>query len=400
MQKIQQVNLRESDIQENMEIRVQRADMEAKTIYDFKRLEHGTVAMLPMTIEEEKETLLLCFDMEGMHSITEVQKMEKLQKLELILQVAELEKDYMRFEFQLSPENLYYDRLNRVKIKFRDITTGLYEERKEQFLKLYQALIGYIMDGSRPYEDYLSGGKELLKDQKEVVTLLSAETLEEEISLLQTLYENYKKEETILKIKVGKKKYKKMNIYGIVSSVLLVVLFGAVVYGYFWHIPRQDKIVEANDAYLQKDYIRVIDSLKDFEIGQMERAQKYILATAYIQGESVDSFSTKDKEVILSKINYQSNEGIFDYWIHLGRMEVKEAENLALQMSDDQLLLYAYLQELSRIEEDQEMSGEEKSSKKQDLMKKVEELADKLHISYREADEEMNTETKADENQE
>ena len=400
MQKIQQVNLRESDIQENMEIRVQRADMEAKTIYDFKRLEHGTVAMLPMTIEEEKETLLLCFDMEGMHSITEVQKMEKLQKLELILQVAELEKDYMRFEFQLSPENLYYDRLNRVKIKFRDITTGLYEERKEQFLKLYQALIGYIMDGSRPYEDYLSGGKELLKDQKEVVTLLSAETLEEEISLLQTLYENYKKEETILKIKVDKKKYKKMNIYGIVSSVLLVVLFGAVVYGYFWHIPRQDKIVEANYAYLQKDYIRVIDSLKDFEIGQMERAQKYILATAYIQGESVDSFSTKDKEVILSKINYQSNEGIFDYWIHLGRMEVKEAENLALQMSDDQLLLYAYLQELSRIEEDQEMSGEEKSSKKQDLMKKVEELADKLHISYREADEEMNTETKADENQE
>lgn len=400
MQKKQQVNLRESDIQENMEIRVQRADMEAKTIYDFKRLEHGTVAMLPMTIKEEKETLLLCFDMEGMHSITEVQKMEKLQKLELILQVAELEKDYMRFEFQLSPENLYYDRLNRVKIKFRDITTGLYEERKEQFLKLYQALIGYIMDGSRPYEDYLSGGKELLKNQKEVVTLLSAETLEEEISLLQTLYENYKKEETILKIKVDKKKYKKMNIYGIVSSVFLVVLFGAVVYGYFWHIPRQDKIVEANDAYLQKDYIRVIDSLKDFEIGQMERAQKYILATAYIQGESVDSFSTKDKEVILSKINYQSNEGIFDYWIHLGRMEVKEAENLALQMSDDQLLLYAYLQELSRIEEDQEMSGEEKSSKKQDLMKKVEELADKLHILYREEDEEMNTETKADENQE
>lgn len=400
MQKIQQVNLWKSDIQENMEIRVQRADMEAKTIYDFKRLEHGTVAMLPMTIKEEKETLLLCFDMEGMHSITEVQKMEKLQKLELILQVAELEKDYMRFEFQLSPENLYYDRLNRVKIKFRDITTGLYEERKEQFLKLYQALIGYIMDGSRPYEDYLSGGKELLKNQKEVVTLLSAETLEEEISLLQTLYENYKKEETILKIKVDKKKYKKMNIYGIVSSVFLVVLFGTVVYGYFWHIPRQDKIVEANDAYLQKDYIRVIDSLKDFEIGQMERAQKYILATAYIQGESVDSFSTKDKEVILSKINYQSNEGIFDYWIHLGRMEVKEAENLALQMSDDQLLLYAYLQELSRIEEDQEMSGEEKSSKKQDLMKKVEELADKLHISYREADEEMNTETKADENQE
>ena len=228
-----------------MEIRVQRADMEAKTIYDFKRLEHGTISMLPMTIEEEKETLLLCFDMEGMHSITGVQKMEKLQKLEIILQVAELEKDYMWFEFQLSPENLYYDRLNRVKIKFRDITIGLQKDRKKQFLKLYQALIGYILDGSRPYEDYLSGGKEILKDQKEVVTLLSAETMEEEISLLQTLYENYKKEETIFKIKVDKKKYKKLSIYGIVSSVLLVVLFSAVVYGYFWRIPRQYKITAA-----------------------------------------------------------------------------------------------------------------------------------------------------------
>ena len=38
------------------------------------------------------------------------------------------------------------------------------------------------------------------------------------------------KEETILKIKVDKKKYKKMNIYGIVSSVLLAVLFSVAIF--------------------------------------------------------------------------------------------------------------------------------------------------------------------------
>ena len=77
----------------------------------------------------------------------------------------------------------------------------------------------------------------------------------------------------------------------------MVVLFGAVVYGYFWHIPRQDKIVEANDAYLQKDYIRVIDSLKDFEIGQMERAQKYILATAIYKGSRLTLLVRKIKKL-------------------------------------------------------------------------------------------------------
>lgn len=41
MQKIQQVNLQESDIQENMEIRVQRADMKAKKNYGGGMLKVG-----------------------------------------------------------------------------------------------------------------------------------------------------------------------------------------------------------------------------------------------------------------------------------------------------------------------------------------------------------------------
>lgn len=403
MQKREKIKKQESNIQEKLEIRVQRADLRAKTIYDFKRLEMGTFSMLPMTIEEEKETLLIRWTMEGMYSVTEVQKAEKLKKIEILLQVAELEEDYMQFEFQLSPDNLCHDLLKRVKIKFRDIATGSQEERKKQFLKLYQALIGYIMEGSRPYEDYLSGGKEILKEKKEIMELLSAETLGEEKKALKTLYEKYKEEEEIFTQKVDKKKYKSMIVYGATVSLLLVVLLIATVYGYFCHIPHQDKIIAANDAYLQKKYITVIDSLKEFEIEQMERTQKYILAIAYIQGQSVDSFSTKDKEVILSKINYQSNENIFSYWIHLGRREVKEAENLALQMSDNQLLLYAYLQELSQVENNQEMTGEEKSDQKQELMKKIKEIADSLHIHYSEEQEgktELNAETNMEINKE
>ena len=72
-------------------------------------------------------------------------------------------------------------------------------------------------------------------------------------------------------------------------------------------------------------------------------------------------------------------------------------------MSDNQLLLYAYLQELSQVEDNQEMTGEEKSNKKQDLMKKIEELADSLHIYYSTEQEdktEFDTETNTEINKE
>ena len=49
-------------------------------------------------------------------------------------------------------------------------------------------------------------------------------------------------------------------------------------------------------------------------------------------------------------------------------------------MSDDQLLLYAYMHELRQVGEDGGLSGEEKSSRKQELVKEIEELAGKLGI--------------------
>ena len=106
-----------------------------------------------------------------------------------------------------------------------------------------------------------------------------------------------------------------------------------------------------------------------------------MLATAYIQGQVVDTFSAKDKENILSKVTYQSNEKVLDYWIHLGRLEVDKAEDLAMTMSDDQLLLYAYMHELHQVEEGG-LSGEAKKGRRQELIKEIEELAGKLGLIH------------------
>ena len=301
-----------------------------------KRLEQRHSLLIPCSVEEEKETLYIKFNTEGMQPFETLRGESRLRKIEVLLQAAELKSLWTGFEFSLHPDNLYYDRLGRVKVARRDIADANDPGREERFLKMYRALAGYILEGSRSYEDYLSGGAEILKNREEFVRLMEAETFETEKSYLIGLYETTLAKEKQTTQRVGRR----------------------------------------------KDYIAVIDSLRDFDIDDMGRAQKYILATAYIQGQSVDTFSTEDKEAILSKITYQANETVLDYWISLGRLDVSQAQELAMQMSDDQLLLYAYMQELDQIDADREMAGEEKASRKEELMQEIETLADRLGISY------------------
>ena len=73
-----------------------------------------------------------------------------------------------------------------------------------------------------------------------------------------------------------------------------------------------------------------------------------------------------------------------EYWIHLGRLETGEAQSIAMQLSDDQLLLYAYIQELDLVSGDLELEATEKVNKISDLEGKIKTLADKLGIEYKE----------------
>ena len=364
-----------------MKTRIQKSEISAKTVYDFKRLEENHHLFLPCKIEEEKETICMSFDLRGMQEFEKLKEEDILKKLEVLLRVSDLEGLYQNYEFSLEPKNLYYDILGRVKVKRRDIISSFGKNRMKSFLRQYQALTGYILDGSRPYEDYLYGGMEILKAQEKIMGFFEPETVQEEKKILSEYYLSLLEEEKNHIKKVRIQKYKRLVRYRAVSMVLLVLLTIAVVYSFAWYIPRQERLREAQDAYIRKDYIAMIDALKRFEIDDLDHAGKYMLAVAYIQGQAVDTFSAKDKENILSKVTYQSNENVLDYWIHLGRLEVNEAENLAMKLSDDQLLLYAYMHELRQVEESEELSGEDKSSRKQELLKAIEELAGKLGIS-------------------
>ena len=66
-------------------------------------------------------------------------------------------------------------------------------------------------------------------------------------------------------------------------------------------------------------------------------------------------------------------ESKLDYWIYLGRSDTEQAADIALRLSDDQLLLYAYMKEKAITEENTELTGAEKSDKLNEITKKQEE---------------------------
>ena len=76
-------------------------------------------------------------------------------------------------------------------------------------------------------------------------------------------------------------------------------------------------------------------------------------------------------------------ESKLDYWIYLGRSDTEQAADIALRLSDDQLLLYAYMKEKAITEENTELTGAEKSDKLNEITKKMEPLMEKYETEIK-----------------
>ena len=124
---------------------------------------------------------------------------------------------------------------------------------------------------------------------------------------------------------------------------------------------------------MDHNFVNTIDTLSSVEIDRMNTHTKYILAESYINSEYL---TAEQKENILSDIAPNGNERLLDYWIYIGRTEYTEAENIAMQLSDDEMLLYAYMKEQNQIEINTTMSGEDKKAALAVLEEKIKKLSE------------------------
>ena len=164
------------------------------------------------------------------------------------------------------------------------------------------------------------------------------------------------------------------RIYMIVCGVLLLVSCGYIGYYSLVEKPQMTAKLAAEVDYIKGDYISVIEDLSALDISDLSYDQKFILSRAFVNAESL---TVEQKENVLKDLPVTGDEKLMEYWIHIGRLNPVEAQNIAMQKSDDELLLYAYRMEKDLTETDTKMTGEEKAAKLKELEDKIAKLAEK-----------------------
>lgn len=352
---------------------IKKSELSAKDAFEYQWITYPESGFLQSHIEEKTEELEITYDLENRRSFTEIRK-EDLPDILLVLDdIGNLKKYIEKYSFSLQPQNLFYDVHGSVKAKIRDVLSAG-TDREEQFLNSYKAAIGFALQNKYTFEDYLQGGRQLLGKEGVLGQVQSATSVEDIQKILCGEYERLKKDRREKKVLLSKNK---VTILKAAAAALSVALFVTVIYIGYDRIekePYQRAVIELGNAYIQSDYVTCIDCMRKVRVQKMTAPQKYMLANAYVRSENL---TQKQKDNILAKMTLNDTEAKLDYWIYLGRRDTQQAADIALRLSDDQLLLYAYMKEKAITEENTELTGAEKSDKLNDITKKMAPLIEK-----------------------
>ncbi len=353
---------------------VKKSHLQANSNYDYKKIQMAGEHFLALEWEEQEEEILFHYDVTRMTLFSEVSKEEQVVVFNLLIRAADFEKDIKEYGFSVKPENMYYNSNGRICIKQRDVNPV----KKEDFLREYKASIACLLTEEYTFDDYMVGGEELYKKTPITSWLFDMENTEAIVEHLEGLKEAYLKEQKqkmILVNRRGNVLLKSSVVVLAIISILLGVYSGIQ---FFYEIPYLKAVTTADNAYIENNSIALIDALKSVSVERMDKHQKYILSRAYLQSENL---ADEQKKNVLEKLTLSANEKELEYWIYLGRLDVVMAEDLALQLSDDELLLYAYMKEKAQIQADTTITGTEKEQKLQGVQTKIDNLAEKYDLN-------------------
>lgn len=243
-----------------------------------------------------------------------------------------------------------------------------------EFFEIYRAIAAGVLCRKYTYTQVLESGPEIVRKDKRAEFTISCQTTEELhchiCEKAEKLYRINKNE----KIRINQKRYK-LKI-GILSGALLLLLMLLAYTGYqtFFVLPRDKAVIQAGRAYTVQNYVDCIDKLKNQEPEHMDTYTKYILASSYARSEALEK---EELQNVLEKLSIYSNEAELGYWIAVGRGNHAQADNYAKALSDDKLLIYAYMKELDYLEGNITMDGEEKQSRMNELGNAITEIGQK-----------------------
>lgn len=354
---------------------VRKSALNASTAFELKKLVRHQEGFLDCTMEEEKESLAVTYDVGGLSPWTDIRREKRELMFAALEDVGKLERLAEMYSFSLAPENLYYDIQGRAYVKARDVYPAGGGFSGEEFLRGYRSLAGCTLTKKYKFEDYDKGGQELLAEDKFLKTLLECTEAGQVAERLQEEHARYRKAHGERFVEAPRAGLKALRAALAVTGVLAAA--GAAFLGwlFLWERPYTEAVIAADGAYLQSDYSGTVEAMAGVDMERMDLCRKYILAYSCVRCES---FSEENMKNILNTVSLNGDEKVLEYWICINRLDTGRAADIAMQVSNDQLLFYAYLKEKEAVEGDATLTGEEKAARLSDIEGKLKPLEEQF----------------------
>lgn len=346
-------------------------------------LSYPDPGLIPCQIEEDEDEFTMIFLTDELHPFEDIKTNILQEKYRLLCNCGELSRLCSRYQFRLSPDNLWFDWNLCPKIMVRDLHDGA-EEEEETFLKQYQALAASVLYNRYQFEDYYEGGGDLYRKRSVLKAIAGTGTPKELQDYLKEQYEKELEHTRKDKTLVNRSVVKTMRISVPVMAILTILAVGWGGYLGIREVPLKNRLLAGQASYLREDFVGVQSRLAEVEQERLPYESKYTLARSTVRTESL---TPEQKETVLEGLTLKTDQAVFDYWISIGRSDFPGAIDTAQRLGNDELLLFAYIKYNTAVKSDTEMDGEKKASLTSELNQKIQTLTEEIEEKKGEADE-------------
>ena len=357
--------------------RVRRSELNAKSSFDYRYLMHENPVFLDSDIRIDGEEAVITYDVGDRKAMTDIREEDITDRLLTLQSVGRLAESAQMFRFFLNPENLYYDEHGIIAVKKKDIYGESQAFDEKDFLEQYKALAGFALQRKYSFDDYYRGGGKLLEQDKFLKAVRGAESVSDVQALLSGEAAAIKADRKENFELLPKRRFSVMRIVAAVFGAGFAIAVGFIIFHMFYVETYKDAVIALGQNFVRQNYSECITAMSNISVERMTTTQQYMLALSYVRSENI---SKEQKENVLATLSENDTPTRLTYWIHLGRWETEEALDNAMQLSDGQLQIYAYLKEKMHVEGDTSLSGSEKQERIDEIEKQIEVLERQYNI--------------------
>lgn len=342
------------------QLTLKRSDIATQDLNQLKLLSLHHPLFLEQTIEVTEDHVTFTYRLEEDALSYDVLKAQPLSsQLRFALNITDFEEALaLPLTFFLHPEMIFITKDGRPKLAYRavpDIMVPKQTDTSDFLRQLKCFIVSYFTDNA--FMDLYEGALEVVQVPPFLEVIRQAESIAQVREELQASYRQKLEEEAVTQQVVAKSRYKLYKYASIWLSVAVVTLVLPLIYLVFIQNPFNEKMLDADTAYIKADYTGLIEELENISLNRLPYTQKYELAYAYIQSQNLND---EQRQVVLNNVTLKTDELYFDYWIQIGRGDNEGAIDIAKRLDDIDLILYSLNARMEQVREDDSLSGSDR----------------------------------------